>query len=365
MATVTVQSLLNAATNDSYSVNLNTDTVDDLKTAIFNATGVDVAWFDLVLNEQILSGSDTLSDAGVTDGARLRTGNKIARFSTKEEKQQAKLQLAALDRSASNRLSNYDLSELPTYYSGNTAVNNPNTGGLITGRPWAVNTVITAGLVMSIDSALIPVGTTLKDQTANNNDATLVGATWTKANYFELDGTNDYIRSPNLYSNIGNPDTFTAEVWVYPSDYGVVLSVTNTPTPSTSYHYSALEFTNSGGKPLPEFGIWNGTGITSDSGTALEFDAWYNMAITYNASTNTMKGYINGSQVATANVNYDSPHDDGVTAHYLLFGAGDPTNMGDGTYFDGRLGDIRVYNAELSAAQITTNYNNTKVKYGL
>lgn len=366
MATVTVQSLLNAATFDSYTVTLATDTVNNLKNDIASATGVDVAWFDIVLNEQILTGTDTLQTAGVTDGDRLRTANKISRLATKEAKQQAKLQLAKLTRSADGRPDDYDLSELPTYYSGNTVVDNPNTGGLILGRPWAINTIVTANLIMSIDSALIPSTTTLEDQTTNGNNATLVGATWNEANYFVFDGNNDYIRSPNLYSDIGNPDTFSVEVWVYPTNYGVVLSVTDTTTPNTSYHYSALEFTNSGGKPLPEFGIWGGfSGIISDTGTALEFNTWYNMAITYNAATNTMKGYINGAQVATASVNYDSPHDTGETTHYLLFGAVDPTSMGDGTYYNGRMGDIRVYNTELSAAQITANYNNTKVKYGL
>lgn len=291
--------------------------------------------------------------------------NGISTLPTKEARQQAKLELARTNRAATGRPDDYDLSELPTYYNGNTVVVNPNTGGLLQGRPWAINTVVTGGLVMSIDSALIPSSTTLEDQTANNNNATLVGATWNEANYFVLDGANDYIRSPNLYSNIGNPDTFTAEVWVYPTDYGVVLSVTNSAAPNVAYHFSALEFTNSGGKPLPNFGIWGGVGIVSDSGTALEFNTWYNMAITYNAATNAMRGYINGAQVATASVNYDSPHDDLETTHHLLFGADDTTNQGNGTYFNGRMGDIRVYDTELSAAQITSNYNNTKVKYGL
>lgn len=366
MATVTVQSLLNAATYDSYTVTLASDTVNDLKNDIASATGVNTAWFNLVLNGEVLTGTDTLQTAGVADGDSLRTANIISRLATKEAKQQAKLQLAKLTRAVDGRPDDYDLSELPTYYSGNTVVDNPNTGGLLLGRPWALNTVVTSGLVMSIDSALIPSGTVLEDQTANNNDATLVGAVWNEANYFVLDGTNDYIRSPNLISDIGSPDTFSAEVWVYPTNYGVVLSITNTTTPDTAYHYSAMEFTNSGGKPLPEFGIWGGmSGIVGDSGTALEFNTWYNMAITYNAATNTMKGYINGAQVATASVNYDSPSDGGETLHHLLFGATDFTNMGDGTYFNGRMGDIRVYNTELSAAQITSNYNNTKVKYGL
>ncbi len=138
MATVIVQSLLNAATNDSYSVNLNTDTVDDLKTAIFNATGVEVAWFDLVLNQQLLSGSDTLSAAGVADGNRLRTANKIGRLFTREARQRAKLDLSALSRAASgNPRSTYDIAELPTQYSGNNIVDNPNPGGLVNGRPWS------------------------------------------------------------------------------------------------------------------------------------------------------------------------------------------------------------------------------------
>lgn len=293
------------------------------------------------------------------------SANGISTLSTKEARQQAKLELARTNRAASGRPDDYDLSELPTHYNGNNVVVNPNTGGLLQGRPWAINTVITAGLVMHIDSALIPDSTTLEDQTANDNDATLVGAAWQEANYFTLDGTNDYIRSPNLYSDIGNPDTFSAEVWVYPTNYGVVLSVTNTETPNVNYHYSALEFTNSGGKPLPEFGLWNGTSITTDSGVALEFNTWYNMVITYNAATNAMKGYINGALVASASVNYNSPHNDGYAVHHLLFGAADNTNMGDGTYYNGRMGDIRVYNTELNAAQITANYNNTKVKYGL
>ena len=96
MATVTVQSLLNAATYDSYTVTLATDTVNSLKAQIIAADGVEATWFDLVLNSQVLTGTDTLSAAGVTNGASLRTANKISRLSTKELRQKAKLDLAAI-----------------------------------------------------------------------------------------------------------------------------------------------------------------------------------------------------------------------------------------------------------------------------
>ena len=63
--------------------------------------------------------------------------NGISTLATKELKQKAKLDLAAIDRAAvGNPRATYDLSQLPTQYNNNSIVNNPNTGGLILGRPW-------------------------------------------------------------------------------------------------------------------------------------------------------------------------------------------------------------------------------------
>lgn len=63
--------------------------------------------------------------------------NGISTLATKELKQKAKLDLAATDRaSASNPRATYDITQLPTQYDDNTVIDNPNVGGLITGRPW-------------------------------------------------------------------------------------------------------------------------------------------------------------------------------------------------------------------------------------
>ncbi|CAB5214755.1 Interleukin-like EMT inducer [uncultured Caudovirales phage] len=134
--TITVQSLLNTAVYNSYTID-NGQTVNQLKTAINTARGFDSTWYDIVLNESVVSGTDTLSSLGIVTGTRLRTHNKISRLATKELKQKAKLDLAALDRVAAGETrATYDLSELPTQYNDNTIVNNPNSGGLIEGRPW-------------------------------------------------------------------------------------------------------------------------------------------------------------------------------------------------------------------------------------
>ena len=220
--------------------------------------------------------------------------NGISDLSTKQAKQEGKLDIAeakrqgktvALDGTITGSLDNtkeyyrplnmLDINLLPTKYSGNTSADNINTAGLVQGRPWQSN-IVTADLVMHLDAGDVNSysgsGTAVNDMTDNNLDAVLVGGVGFTDYYWTLDGTDDYIRSANLYSTIGNPDTFSVGLWAYPTNTGVVLGITDSTTPSTGYFFSAIEFTNSGGKPLPEFGLWNGTSIVSDQGSALEYN---------------------------------------------------------------------------------------------
>lgn len=134
--TITVQSLLNTAVYNSYTID-NGQTIDQLKTAVNSAQGFDSSWYNIVLDQHVVSGSATLASLGIVSGTRLRTANIIDRLATKELKQKAKLDLSELDRAADgNPRSTYDITELPTQYSGNNIVDNPQPAGLILGRPW-------------------------------------------------------------------------------------------------------------------------------------------------------------------------------------------------------------------------------------
>jgi hypothetical protein len=63
--------------------------------------------------------------------------NGISTLATKELKQKAKLDAAAIKRAADgNPRATYDITQLPTQYDDNAVVDNPNVGGLIAGRPW-------------------------------------------------------------------------------------------------------------------------------------------------------------------------------------------------------------------------------------
>jgi hypothetical protein len=262
-----------------------------------------------------------------------------------------------------------DITQLPTRYNptSNTGalVNNSNSAGLLQGRPWSTDGITQSGLVYSYDAQYATSGVTITDISSNTYNGTLVNGTGhdqaSSPPAFTFDGADDYIRSPNLYSDIGNPDTFSAGAWVYPTAAGVVLQVAGTATPEQTYFFSSLEFVGAG-SPVPNFGLWNGVGITKDTGSALSYNTWYHMVITYNGTT--LKGYINGAEVASASVTFDSPHNDGLTVHHLLWGAGSSTNMGDGTYYNGRMNEIRTYSDALTAPEVLLNYNTNKANYG-
>jgi hypothetical protein len=141
--TITVQSLLNTAVYDSYTID-NGQTVNQLKTAINTARSFDSTWYDIVQNGSVVAGTTTLSALGITTGTVLRTHNKINDLSTRELRQKAKLDLAQLKRQAGGNITAiayrennvYDITELPTQYISDTSYNNPNPSGLLLGRPW-------------------------------------------------------------------------------------------------------------------------------------------------------------------------------------------------------------------------------------
>lgn len=139
MATITisVQSLLNAAQYDTYTVS-DGITVGTLKTTIQSSTGVDVSWFVLAFDGEELVNGNTLASYSIVNGSQLQIGNVIGSLTTLQDRQLAKLDLAALNRTAEgNPWDIYDITELPSQYIGNVSTPNPHPGGLIEGRPWA------------------------------------------------------------------------------------------------------------------------------------------------------------------------------------------------------------------------------------
>ena len=80
-------------------------------------------------------GTSTLATLGFGTGTFLIC--KAAVGATLEARQIQKLEIASAKKEFLGAPSTYDRTELPTRYVGNNVVDNPNSGGLLLGRPWA------------------------------------------------------------------------------------------------------------------------------------------------------------------------------------------------------------------------------------
>jgi hypothetical protein len=201
-------------------------------------------------------------------------------------------------------------------------------------------------------------GITIYDISGNNRNGTITGSpTWT-SNYFTF--SDDYVTTPNLSSAIPiSNEVHSVEVWIYPTDNGVLVQYNGQPTPNTAYHFSAIEIV--GGNL--EVGLWNGTAISSTGNIgAVSFNEWHQIVLTYNGSV--CKGYIDGVFKGSVNVVWDSPMDDSLP-FYMNFGYQDSTSQGDGGDFNGRFGIWQVYNTALTDAQVLSNYNSTLPTFDL
>jgi len=195
-------------------------------------------------------------------------------------------------------------------------------------------------------------GTTLTDLTSNNYNGTIVGGPTFDTNHFSL-SANDYFVTPDISSDIPADDTHTVELWFYPTgDNGVLVNYSNTSTPGSQYHFSAIEMVNG----QLEFGLWGSVGIVSSGPTgSVTLNTWHQVVLTYDGTT--MRGFLDGERLCKVAVNFDSPQDHISTpAWYMAVGYDTITNQGDGSDFEGRVGIFRVYNAKLNRNAIRRNY---------
>jgi hypothetical protein len=149
-------------------------------------------------------------------------------------------------------------------------------------------------------------------------------------------------------------NSYTINLWAYPTGAGNFVQVNGQTTPNSAYHYSAIEISAGG---TISFGQW--TGVDTVIGTSAQsFNAWYNLVITYNGTT--AAAYVNGVSVGSTNIAWSSP---GAQTFMALMSI-DATNMGTSAYASGSLGTFMVYNRGLTADEVTTNFNAQRSRYG-
>lgn len=364
---ISVQSFLNSATFLSTTATTST-TVLQLKNIINSAEGVSTTTMQFyIINASttatILSvNANSLGSYGVTTSTTIYSSNNISSTSTwtKQQRQLLKLDLAQLRRKASGvttatfyRSRNaYVAAELPTTYINNTSTfNNPNAGGLVSGRPWGG--IPNNGLVLWLDpsytNSYTGSGSAWYDLASPSNDATLINSpTYSSSNggYFTFNGSTQYA---NVTGAVVSATTYTKCVWFY-------LNATfdnNLISSDTGGHYMFFNNTN---KLYSGHVNWTGFPTTYPSTGTFANNTWHFAALTFSTSTG-MVLYKNGVLDSTYTAQKTAHTGDGTTR---IGSYGNPGNM-----LNGRIAHVLIYNRELTSEEVLAIYTGTKARFGL
>lgn len=240
---------------------------------------------------------------------------------------------------------------------------------------------LTDGLV-----ALYPFNGNADDETPNANNGTPINAVLTTdrfgqaAKAYEFNGATAYVSAPNRsYLTFPNGGDFTMSVWAafenlptqWPDSFTALMAMDNGPgaKPKWIFPYGELAMPNPPGYGGRHYVHFNTSGSTAHEGYWLackeygpNLGIWHNYLVTKAGTTYTLyidgipatgttNYYVSGSGVQQSDVTGPSSIISGITAPLTIGWA-----EGSGTYFSGKLDDIRIYNRALSGAEVHQLY---------
>jgi hypothetical protein len=186
---------------------------------------------------------------------------------------------------------------------------------------------------------------------------------------YKIGGNMNVTTSGSLASNTYLYNDHTTEVWArindrLPANYdgyegASILAVFR------GYHSMFIYDTNG-----MNYNIWDNTGPTSKgtsylttgtSGTDIIVGQWFNVVVT--KSGTTFKTYLNGTLRKTDTIT--STAFNGVSDDLRLGGAGDGNTGAFYYYAKNNVGCLKMYNAALSADEISQNFNALRGRYGI
>lgn len=163
----------------------------------------------------------------------------------------------------------------------------------------------------------------------------------------------------NQYGSYGNffqgvPTQGTIQFWFYSN---VVENYDNYFSTNNNQGNSGIrfEYYNDGTSSAV---VGNGGSYSVHSVGSFSANTWYNVALTWNRNSNNVKVYKNGVLSSDSNSAYYWPE----ALNDVATGIG--YNLNSDRNLNGRFGPLLCYNGELTAAQITQNFDTHKSRYG-
>ena len=212
-------------------------------------------------------------------------------------------------------------------------------------------------------------GNTWTDLVAGTTNATIEGATHTEGPgdngyYFDFDGSNDYVNMPQDAYLLGHG--FSIEVWARNNNASMQSYGSNSGNSVYSSHdgtFSQTEIIHLA-QDLAELNASMGA-FQNVYSPVPSTQAWHQYVVTStypgSGSSATVKVYIDKTEVAS-NSSVDWYISKNASGSALGRRSDNPTY---GSYWNGQISIFRVYSEPLTTAQIETNYDAHKGRYGL
>ena len=218
--------------------------------------------------------------------------------------------------------------------------------------------IVTTGLVLSLDAgnpASYPGSGTTWTDTVSSIPFTLNNSPAYSSNnggYLEfVPASSQWADSVTSLSNLS---TWTVEAWHY---WTGVATGGNPCLVTETYIGGAINYTLGYPSGAPNFqaGFWNGGWQVTPSGYTLPSGAWCQIVGTYDGTD--IKLYVNDTLINQTAYTF-TPTSSGAGIRLMA-------RWDSADYWGGRLGIVRIYDAALTAVQVTQNYHADRSRFGL
>jgi hypothetical protein len=232
--------------------------------------------------------------------------------------------------------------------------------------------IVKRGLVLHLDAASTSsypgTGTGWYDLTGNLYNGILTnGPTYSSNNggYIVFDGTNDYVTTADV--NHGTSE-FTLEVWVYFNAFSSYNCIMKKNTDNEAWPVFSMYVESNGTfRGLYSSQVFGACLESAISSTAnISTNQWYHLCYSKGAAGyTTMKLHKNGVSQAYSNSLYGSHINEVCNSSKPVLIGVEYDNDAFIRHVNGRISVARIYNRQLSDAEILQNYNIQKGRFGL
>lgn len=215
----------------------------------------------------------------------------------------------------------------------------------------------TTGLVFCMDAASKAYGETAQDMTGISTSSLKNGAAFNSDDYgsIDLDGTDDYIDTTLSNTVFSSTNTeFTIDIWLKPDINNSALGIYGFTDGGAEY----IEIRMDGTKYM--FSTRYNSITRSATGTALT-NTWTNLTCVKAAGLQDI--YLNGVIETVGSPNTAQGNDLSFGSMSPVFGARGNSSSPSGSYWNGKISVVRVYNQAMSAWEVSQNYNATARRY--